>query len=97
MFISKFDRHSNIDPVFDLATAISEYLEENGIETDVTCDFDRNDPDYPTYDLCVYWEEDGDDRSFVYRNCQNLTPETLFDLWVRDREDQHEWHLAHNA
>lgn len=78
---------------FDLETAINEYFENLGIDTKATIDYDRNDPDFETYDLTIYWEEDEDFKSFTVRNCQRLTEETLFDLWVRDREAQHQYYL----
>lgn len=78
---------------FDLCEAITEYLTDHGIVCDVTVDFDRNDPDYPTYDLNVDWYEDDDRQSFVVRNAQHFNLETLYDLWVRDREAQHAHYL----
>lgn len=91
-------RHINRD--FDLHEAITDYLTDHGIECEVTVDFDRNDPDYPSYDLNVDWYEDDDCQSFTVRDAQRFTFETLFDLWVRDRETQHahylDW-LAHKA
>lgn len=83
-----------MDYQFDLQTAIEEYLANNGINCEVTVDFDRNDPDYPTYDLTVDWYEDDNNQSFVVRNCHKFTDETLFDMWVRDREHTHELYLA---
>lgn len=85
---------------FDLCEAITEYLADHGIVCEVTVDFDRNDPDYPTYDLDVDWYEDDDRQSFVVRDAQRFTLETLYDLWVRERESLHahylEW-LANEA
>ena len=84
-----------MDYQFDLQTAIEAYLANNGIECKVTVDYDPNDPDAPyTYDLNVDWYEDDDCQSFVVRDCQRFTEETLFDLWVRDREQTHAQYLA---
>lgn len=84
-----------MDYQFDLQTAIEEYLADNGIKTNVTVDYAPNDPDAPyAYDLTVNWYDDGDNQSFVLRDCQRFTEETLFDMWIHDREQTHALYLA---
>lgn len=80
---------------FDLACAIAEYLEERGILTDVEVEFDRNDPDNRhSCDLYVAWEEDDDRQTFTVPNAHRIDLETIFDLWVREREATHADYLA---
>ena len=83
-----------INHEFDLCEAITEYLADHGVECEVTVDFDRNDPDDAySHDLNVDWYEDDDRQSFTQRDAQRFTLETLYDLWVRDREAQHAHYL----
>lgn len=87
-----------LDNIFDLATEIESYLADRGIDGNVCCEFDYNDPDNCySVDLSVDWDEDDDRQSFVVRNAHRLTDETLFDLWVREREQLHSTYLANIA
>lgn len=78
---------------FNLEGAITEYFEELGIEANVEVGFDYADPYFETVDLSVYWYEDDDRQSFYMHNAQRFTDEQLFDLWVKDREEQHTHYL----
>ena len=82
-----------MDYEFNLEGAITEYFEELGIEANVKVEFDYADPDFETVDLSIYWDEDDDRQSFHKRNAQRFTAEQLFDMWVEDREEQHEHYL----
>ena len=83
-----------LDDIFDLEGEITAYLDDLGIDHNVEVEFDRNDPDDDySCDLYVAWDEDDDRQSFVVRDAQRFTLETLYDLWVRDREAQHAHYL----
>ena len=72
---------------FSLVDAIAQYLEEHGIDSKVDCYFDHPDPDaYRVVDLTVSWREDGERQWFTVRNAQRYDHETLFTMWVAERE-----------
>lgn len=81
-----------MDYQFDIQAAIEEYLTDNGINSKVSVDFDRN--DYGTYDMDIRWYEDDDRQGFTVKNCDRYDIETLFDMWVQYREQTHLLYLA---
>ena len=95
MFTTKQHLIPGLDDIFDLATEIAAYLDDLGItDHNVEVEYDRNNPDDEySCDLYVAWDEDDDRQTFVVRNAHRLTEETLYDLWVREREALHAHYL----
>lgn len=74
----------------DLASAITEYLNSNGIDNaKVTVDPDRPDPDSNECTLCISWHEDDDRQTFYVKHSERYTAEQVFDMWASEREALH--------